>query len=271
MPGIIAPSRRISVDRPSGAFFIDPTHRQAFGLKACYPLANANFQDISVNSLHLAMVGNPSLVVWSPSDGVSFASSGASNYARVSGLSNLGTLSDPFTLSFWSWFPSFPPGGIVFSIGTGSAGVNIDYASGSGVFRWTTGSGGGVVAAQSTGHTDFQVRHTVLVFDGSNYSWYHNGVADGSGAASGYDTGTISAIGLNVNSNVAFPQGLGAGAYTWDFRWYKRALSADDVVDLYRPASRWSLYWQPMRRVVFDVAAVATTTWPGYQAPWGWN
>lgn len=45
-----------------------------------------------------------------------------------------------------------------------------------------------------------------------------------------------------------------------EVRLYSRALTDADVWELYDPATRWDLYWQPSTRSFFDVSAVGRTT-----------
>lgn len=80
----------------------------------------------------------------------------------------------------------------------------------------------------------------------------------------GVSVGTASTLGTLTNAPTSLILGSTVGGESWigmmqDVLWYDRALNATEAWSLYDPATRWDLYWQPGRRVFFDVGAAAAT------------
>jgi hypothetical protein len=236
--------------RPAGPITLNLDSPQRHGLVGWWPLAG-DLTDCSGRQAHLVRTGT---LGWSARDlGMTVPTSSASDYATVSGPTFLAAVdTSPFSLMLWAWFPSFPPGGQFFSIGNGSAGINLNYTGGT--MAWLRASNGVDVVRQATSYTDFAWRHIVATWDGTTARIYHNGLADGSATSPTVDSGAGTRVGLLTNANAGFPQGPSGGAYVCDARLWNRALPPGEVWALYDPQTRWDLYWQPSTRIVFDIS-----------------
>lgn len=158
----------------------------------------------------------------------------------------------PITLSAWLRYSDLSAHYIV---GSGSATLDWQYNA-SGQFSFTMR---GVWDDTVTYALNVnQTYHVAVSFDGTTCRHYVDGVQIGSstpGAVSAAD-GTI----------YLFASGAGgAGEATTSSRltsvsYHNRALSADEMLRLATPPSRWAYYMVPGRRVFFDVGAPPAAT-----------
>jgi len=95
--------------------------------------------------------------------------------------------------------------------------------------------------------------HIVFRFDGTTLTGFYNGVAQ-----------TYVGAFTNQNNNVYFNSGYVTtqGTVWADARAYSRALSDAEVYALYDPRTRYDLYYQPSRKIYFDIPKRRATTFP---------
>lgn len=90
--------------------------------------------------------------------------------------------------------------------------------------------------------------------------FYRNGVSIGSGVVSGSGFAYSATSELMVNATPAFSRNF--NATTLELRVYNRALSAQEVWQLWAPDTRWELYRPAKWRTIVQGAAPAVTTAP---------
>lgn len=233
------------LQRPKPPFRVNWQSLQARGLVFWAPLWIADTRDYAgsgKNSLvPVSLLYDIKFdVTPTPEFGFVAKGDGTAN-AVITTAAGLGTLSGPLSLSMWFYGNSTTNPSHVFTIGTGAAGTNFGVRN-SGVdigLTTTKGSTGGVVL-NSTSLKTVGWHHGVYTFDGTNNTLYFDGVADGTNTTAP-DTGTITRVGLLVNSHNSFPEIAGA-FWVADLRIYNKALTADEVARMYRLGSRWDLY-----------------------------
>lgn len=231
--------------RPKPTFALNRQSPQARGLIFWAPLWAADVSDYAGN-------GKNSLAAISLAYDIKFGAQPAPEFgfvpkgdgtgnAVIKTAAGLGTLGGPLSMSMWFNGNSTTNPSHIFTIGTGSAGTNFGIRnSGADVGLTATKGSTGSVLLNSTSTKTVGWHHGVYTFDGTNNTFYFDGVADGTNATAP-DSGTITRIGLLVNSHDSFPEIAGA-FWVADLRIYSRVLTAEDVARMYRHGSRWDLY-----------------------------
>jgi len=245
--------------RPAPPFGANKACWQAQGLLGWWPIGNWLFNDY-VGRNHLTRSGTPVFSLAGASEqGLCAQTTGSSDYAVITTATGLGVLENAFTMAFWFYTTTGVNSGQVFTIGTGSAGHNLNYA---GVFTWKRGTNGNTIVSTTTSYTDYSARHIAITYDGTTALIYNNSKQEASASSPTIDTGTISRVGLFVNSHSGFPESPSA-ANIWaaDLRFYRRALSANEIKRLYSPQERWQLYqtFSPNFHWALQAAAAANT------------
>jgi len=262
MPTFVFPGRAAKGRRPSQVVR-NPQTPQAQGLLGWWPL-QGDLKDYTAGpNLPLTMNGLVSPVAFpgSANIGLCAPSNGTTNFAVNNSVVGLGSLTQSLSMSFWVMQNTATIDGKVFCIGTGSGGINL--CTFSSHLAWQRGTDGGVVVEDaSISLPTYVAQFVVFTNDGTNRVLYRNGLSEATSTTS-IDSGTISRVGLYVNSHSGFPQGPAAGVFAFDLRFYNRCLSAQDVWIMYDPATRWDLYWVPSTKTFFDIgAAFNAATFP---------
>jgi len=121
--------------------------------------------------------------------------------------------------------------------------------------QWTSISG-----RIDVNHSDPDVlgefEHRAYTYDGATRSVYIKGDLD----ATGSQTGTIDDGGRDWVLGGQDHNSITAEAQILDFRYYERALHADEIHALWSPSSRWDLYHELGRRLYFFPQAAAAAT-----------
>ena len=270
------------VTRPAGSVYRNASSPQAHRLTLWYPLLDAAsaLVDYAGGNKQLAVLtsgattgigGNQADAL---TDGLSAVigpglpirtsvQSNGSCQFRKTGLSGIGSTSDPFTMSVWVFSVPYPDG-FHFVVGTGSAGVIV--RGGNPYYIQNADAGGSVVSSGLTFANDLW-RLVTYTWDGTTSRIYHNGQQTNTSATSP-NGGAVTVAGVWTNPHDGFAsQGTApTGTRVADARFYARCLTATEVWQLYDPVTRWDLYWVPGRRVFFDVGASGVSLSPGVYA-----
>lgn len=111
---------------------------------------------------------------------------------------------------------------------------------------------GALRSATTTNWATFKFHHLACTSDGTTWSWYLNGVPDGT-----YTMTTPVAFPAAANAGIGGIPGVGRYAQLRiaDLRAYDYCLGHGQIRAMYEPRTRWELYYQPRRKVWFTSAA----------------
>ncbi len=161
----------------------------------------------------------------------------------------------PVSTSVWLWSSVAPvaPGEVICNFGTDSLNQEVFTARlTGGQFYSEFGAGAGAV----TGTTVMTLRrwyHLVSVYTTTTHTIYVNGVQDGTAAYSAANLGTNQFSWGSYLNFATYVLPL-AGRLD-DMRIYNRALSANEVLDIY--TDPWDLRWQPSATIIARSGGIA--------------
>ena len=279
MPAFIFPGRSARGLRPNGPPMLNAGSPQTNGLLSWWPFGppygQALREMVAGRFGATTNFGASTTSGWvsSPTGGLGLRYDGANDYVAVSAplvLYNYIQNSMVFSLAFWAQFNALTTrqgvmGNTAVSAERGSC-VIYEYGVGAGngairfiAFRGSAGNW--VYDARTAGDSiipDVHPHHVAIVGTGTACEFYVDGVSRSVTTITAFtslSTGDSTRNLLLGGINAASPPSLPFASTLLDVRIWSRRLSPADVWALYDPATRWDLYWQPGRRVFFDVGA----------------